>query len=261
MPYGHSNPEFITIGRGALYFAPFVPGTHTPKGFRFLGNAPAFSLTINVNKLEHFSSTEQIKQKDKIVVLDTTRSGAITLDEIHPDNVAMFLFGQNDPITETAATGITESITGVELDRSYMIGVSDTYPSGRKNITNLQVAKSGTALVENTDYKADLSSAMIHILATATGVSAGDTIDLTYDQVAFTRNHIKAGSDLIEGALKFVSNNPTGAQQDVFCPYVSMNPTGDMQLIGDDWMQIPLEFEALVDGDKAAVYVDGKPVA
>jgi len=258
-----SNPQFITLGKGSLYFAPFAAGTQNISDFRFLGNAPSFSLTIDVNKLDHYDSTQKIKQKDKIVVLETTRSGAITLDEIHPDNVAMFLFGLNTKITEAAATGLTESFTGVKLGRFYAIGISSSYPSGRRNIdpaTFTATKNGGGTLVAGTDYVLDAKGGMIHLLEGASGIADGDQLDITYDQLGYTRNHVKAGGDLIEGALKFISNNPTGAHNDVYIPYASLTPTGDMQLIGDDWMQIPLQFEALTKGDQAAVYVDDKPV-
>ena len=75
------------IGKGVLVF---VPEGGSP---RDLGNAPAFSVTPEIEKLDHFSSRSGVRTKDRSVAVETSGTVNITLDEITTDNLALALFG------------------------------------------------------------------------------------------------------------------------------------------------------------------------
>jgi len=251
-----------TLGRGKLSFAPFKAGTQTPDGFRYMGNSPSFSFNVDVQELEHYDADEGVKVLDESVVLQANRSGALVLDDIQPDNVALFLFSQPDTISVTAQSGLTETFAAVKLDRAYKIGVSSANPSGVLNIDPATfVAKVGaTTLVAGTDYTLDAKRGKMTLLAGATSVTAGDDVDVTYDILAYTRNHIAAGSTQVEGALIYEEYNPVGSNSVWYFPYVKVNPNGDMALKGDDWRQIPLTVKILKPSDGQAMYQDGVPV-
>ena len=34
------------LGKGEVWFAPFVPGTQTPRGYRWIGNTTEFNMTF-----------------------------------------------------------------------------------------------------------------------------------------------------------------------------------------------------------------------
>ena len=55
--------ENYTLGKGILYFDRYNPDTGTYSGWRDLGNAPSFSFTVNIEKLEHFSSRGGLRVK------------------------------------------------------------------------------------------------------------------------------------------------------------------------------------------------------
>ncbi len=82
-----------TVSKGELHFSLFKAGTETPSGFRFLGNAPEFNITIDNETLDHFDSTRGIREKDASIVLETNASGTMTLDDIQIENLALFMFG------------------------------------------------------------------------------------------------------------------------------------------------------------------------
>jgi hypothetical protein len=75
------------VGKGILSF--------TPSGgsIRELGNAPSVRLSPTTETLEHFSSQAGIRSKDRTILLEKSLTATITLDEITPENLAMFLFG------------------------------------------------------------------------------------------------------------------------------------------------------------------------
>ena len=50
-----------TLGRGKLYFDPFVSGTENTTGERYLGNTPSFGLTVETQEIEHYSAEEGLR--------------------------------------------------------------------------------------------------------------------------------------------------------------------------------------------------------
>lgn len=119
-----------TLGRGKVYFARFKPGTYTPAGYLYIGNTPEFNLTIESEDLDHFSSDEGIREKDDGVTLEVTRTGSLITDNISPENVALFFFGEVQKLTQAASGPITETLTEVVTGLSYPLGVTDLNPNG-----------------------------------------------------------------------------------------------------------------------------------
>lgn len=83
-----ASPLNYFVGKGILSFRPY--GTTVP---RDLGNAPAFSLTPQIEKLDHFSSRGGVREKDASKVTQKSGQAQVTLDEITLENIAMVLLG------------------------------------------------------------------------------------------------------------------------------------------------------------------------
>jgi hypothetical protein len=150
-----------TLGRGKVYFSRFIAGTETPEGFRYLGNTPEFSLTIESNDLDHFNSDEGIRELDDSVPLEVTRTGSLTTDNISAANVALFFFGSTTALTQASVAMDTETLTGIKAGHSYLLGVTDANPSGYMGLDPLgvevelnggtpAVAASGTITIAST---------------------------------------------------------------------------------------------------------------
>lgn len=248
-----------TLGRGELHFGQFAPGTQTPNGERYFGNTPEFSLTINIDTLDHYDSDHGVKELDDSIVLQTTRTGAFTTDNISPENLALFFFGSADVLATSAATNVSETFT-VQPGLTYQLGTSDAAPSGVRKVRDVQVTVSGgTAPVVGTDYTVDADRGRITIVAG--GAIAADTeITVTYSVAASARQRVISGSTPIEGALRFLATNPKGEKYDYFFPYVSITPNGDFALKGDDWQAIPFNISVKKKGSLEAIYVDGQPL-
>jgi hypothetical protein len=90
------------IGKGIVSFRE----TGSPT-FVDLGNAPSFVYTPNVEKKEHFSSREGIKTKDFTAITQISATIKVTLDEITPENLAMFALG--DLASDGTITGLTKA--------------------------------------------------------------------------------------------------------------------------------------------------------
>jgi hypothetical protein len=73
-----------TLGRGKVLLLLVQARYAVPAGFRYIGNTPSFNLTIDNQKLEHFSSDEGIRKKDKSIILETTQTGNARLRRHQP---------------------------------------------------------------------------------------------------------------------------------------------------------------------------------
>jgi hypothetical protein len=64
--------------------------------FRDVGNAPLFEVTISVTKLDHFSSRQGIRFKDRSIVTEVNATVKMTLEEITSDNLLLALLGDKN---------------------------------------------------------------------------------------------------------------------------------------------------------------------
>ena len=251
-----------TIGRGKVYVATFKSGTHTPDLWRYVGNSPSFSVNIQSDKLEHFSSDSGVRVKDKSVTLQTNRTGSLVLDDINAENLALFFFGSTSTLAQTSATAQTETVTGTKKGYYHQLGISGGNPTGVRSISNVGITVSSVAKTAGTDFVVDAVRGTIYIPDTST-IADASTMVITYDRAAVSRKQIISGSTEIEGALRYVADNPDGEDNDFYMPYVKLSANGDFNLKGDDWLQLPLNVEILEDTayTKAAIYIDGQPSA
>lgn len=247
-----------TLGRGKVYFSLFKTGTYTPSGYRYVGNTPAFSLNQENETLEHYSSDEGIREKDNEVILQTNVTGSLTMDDIQPENLALFFFGSSSVLAQTSATGQTETFVDVIEGHSYMVGVSDLNPTGVRSLTNVVVKVGATTKTLNTDYTLNAELGMITIVEGG-GISTGDDVIIEYDRSAKSRKQIISGTDQIEGAVLFESTNEVGERFDYLIPRVKLSPNGEFALKTDEWQQLPISVEVLKVPNKSRIYIDGRP--
>lgn len=247
--------EHITLGRGEIWFAPFIKGTTTmAEGYRFIGNCPEFSLNHSQETLDHYRSTRGLREKDKSVVIESNLDGTIVCDEILPETMAYFF---NSKATKTAISAVTNgtyTINNPTPSRWYQIGESATDPVGVRNLTSISI----TGKEEGKDYAVNLQTGMIGIVAGGT-ITPSTPITVTYSAAAQAGTQIISSHDELEGALRFKSFNPSGPNYDYVMPYVKLTPNGDFNLITEqDWLTIPLSISVLTKGNLSKLYIDGR---
>jgi hypothetical protein len=249
-----------TLGRGKLHFSLFKAGTQEPAGFRYLGNSPSFSLNIENETLDHFNSDEGIREKDKSIVLQTNATGSLVLDDIQPENLALFFFGSASAVTQTSATSQSETITGVKKGHGYQIGRTTQNPTGVRSLSNVVIAVGSSTKTLGTDYTLD---AELGILTIGTGgtIAEDATVTVTYDRAARTRKQVISGTTQVEGALRYIATNPEGDKLDYYMGSVRLSPNGDFELKGDEWQQLPLSVEILKPTSGERILIDGRPYA
>lgn len=234
-----------TVGRGELHFAQFLPNTQTPGPYRYLGNSPEFSLTLESTKLDHFGSDRGIREKDASITIEVNRTGSMVLDEIHIDNLAMFFFGSAERIVQAGATIAAEQLNDVVVGRGYQLGQSDSNPIGAKMIaypgtgpTLFSVKDDATptpvTFTAGTDYVFDNARGLLTVLEGGAIVD-GDNLRVAYTTLAAAFDRVVSGAEAVSGAMKFITFNPVGDQFDYTFPFVSISPNGDFNLKGEEW--------------------------
>jgi hypothetical protein len=87
MPVSPSTDNYY-VGKGKLSFKAVGE-----VAFRDIGDVSSLETTPNLTTLEHFSSREGVKKKDKEVVTEKKMTVAMVMDEWTADNLAMALLG------------------------------------------------------------------------------------------------------------------------------------------------------------------------
>lgn len=332
------NTDNYTLGKGIVYFNELVDGVY--QGERDLGNAPAFSFSVALEKLEHFSSRGGLKAKDKQVISQVSPALAFTLDEVNTENISLLALGTTEEVVQVAGAATAEVVTAYVDKRVALAHRNLTYwvlpyddaaadnvlfvpgetVTGAGGATGIvlalaagSTATTGTLYIARTNAVsfvdseiltggdvglADVNSTTGGTLGTGTpvvlvqddadtitytagvdyqintalkdgeigrilildgAIADGDVIHVTYGYAASTYNKIKAFTKTeIEGFLRFVSDNPVGTQQELQVWRVSLTPTGDTAMIGDDWSTLGFEGEILKDetGHPLSPYMD-----
>ncbi len=264
-PRNHENN--YVLGKGEVYFGRFGADINARVGERYMGNTPEFNVTIESEKLDHFSSDRGIREMDQSVILEVTRSGTMTCDNINPENVALFFFGTASVLTVLQTTITNEQVPITKEGHTYQLGESLQNPSGNRGIVypgvsgTLFAAKvagtGGATLVHGTDFILDPELGRIEILKG--GAAVGKELAVTYTVSAHNRDVIISGSQSVEGSLRLISRNPAGKQRDVYMPYCKISPNGDFALKTDEWQVLSFNVEVLKKPGYEAFYVDGRP--
>lgn len=249
---GAPNTRDYVLGRGRVYLASLSASTGLPdaNGFRDLGNAPEFNITVDTEDLRHQNSRDCIKFTDKRFVISQEVGLSFQLDETRNfQNLSDFLSGStetyNNPhdsthtdvsITLTVHLGAWYQLRKANGDRVYNLDASGLVYTIEMDDTV------DVLLVEGTDYEIDEQLGLVRFLPTAVNVAEGDPVvwNITtaasggaiqdLDQVnALIRSEVS-------GALLFVQDNAGDCGQKIEWLFhkVSLSADGDLAQIGDE---------------------------
>lgn len=253
-----------TVGRGKLFLARETSfDIFDQAGEMYVGNSPGFTLNVESTALDHFSSDGGINELDASVTLSVNRSGSLTLDDISPENMAMFFLGQKIAVVQSAVAVVGEEIDGVLPGLFYQIGITSTNPQGVRGIGSVVVTNDATPTPTtydvDDDYEIDPVTGRIYVVPGG-AILAGTNLRVNYTPVASTRDRIISGSQPVKGRLRYVEDNPAGENRTFLLPWMEISPNGDFDLKGDTWRQMVFNLKPMKRGSMAAIYIDGAPV-
>lgn len=252
------------LGRGKLIFDKFSPGTRVGTGERYLGHSVSVSLSQSIDKIDHYDTDVAAVSKDKSVRLKTDRAIAFQLDDISKENLAIWAEGADSTVTQSSGSVVDEPVTAAAVQGyEYQLGALLATPAGVRGVSAVSVKAgapgSESAKTLTTDYTVDLALARIKIVEGG-GITAGMSVLVSYTRTANTREQVIGGTvALLEGSLRFISDNASGSNRDYYWPCVSITPDGDLSLKGDEWMAMSFSGEILKkDSNTAVTYIDGR---
>lgn len=272
-----NETQKYTLGRGEVFFNKFKPGTNIGEGERYLGNTPEYSLTNDVETLDHFNSDRGLREKDESVLLEISSSGSMNCDNISGENVALFFLGNLLTKSSTSVTAQKEVFTSWKRGLTLQLGTTDTTPTGVRKVTNVKVGKAarsatlnltgdisaipGVTIVDAAgNYEVDLALGRLYLEPTSTEINGDIKLVVQFDVAAQSREMVISSNDVVQGSLRFVAHNAKGENKDYFFPKVTLSPDGDYNLKGDDWQSMGFTFEALKLQGRERVYIDIRAV-
>lgn len=272
-----NETQKYTLGRGEVFFNKFKPGTNIGEGERYLGNTPEYSLTNDVETLDHFNSDRGLREKDESVLLEISSSGSMNCDNISGENVALFFLGNLLTKSSTSVTAQKEVFTSWKRGLTLQLGTTDTTPTGVRKVSNVKVGKAASGATLNLsgdisaipgvtivdaagNYEVDLELGRLYLEPTSTEINGDIKLVVQFDVAAQSREMVISSNDVVQGSLRFVAHNAKGENKDYFFPKVTLSPDGDYNLKGDDWQSMGFTFEALKLQGRARVYIDIRAV-
>lgn len=151
MPASLSSPDTgnLTVSKGALSISTDLTGLGT---FRHMGNAPEIEMSLEIEKLEHFTSLSGIRSKDKTVVLERSGELRAILEEYTPDNLSLWAMGTVDLL---AAGGPSIDILSEDVIAGWIkfTGANEIGAQLLVNMHNVEFTPSGSLnLIDDDDW-------------------------------------------------------------------------------------------------------------
>lgn len=111
-----------TIGKGIVSIKKVGDASYTD-----LGNCSSFEFTPAIEKLEHFSSREGVKTKDKTVVLSKSGTLRIVLDEWSDENIALAVLGTTDSAGAISIFSENSVSCSIKIEGTSEVGIAKTW--------------------------------------------------------------------------------------------------------------------------------------
>lgn len=85
-----ASPNILnyTIGKGKVYIRLTGEGDRRP-----VGNCPEFEFTPEVEKIEHFSAMEGVRERDRTIVIEKKATLRVVMEEMTAENLRIALLG------------------------------------------------------------------------------------------------------------------------------------------------------------------------
>lgn len=133
-----AKSENYVFGRGILYLA-IVAADGTVMGERDLGNTPGFTLSVATDRFQHTSSRSGLAKTDLDIPIKTTLSAKITIEDMSPENQALFIAGSTRDIAQASGSVTGEEVKNAAGGFEYQLGTTAGNLSGVRGISAVAV--------------------------------------------------------------------------------------------------------------------------
>lgn len=263
MSQRNTTPDTSTyvLGRGKMYFANIL-SNGKPSGYRFVGNVPEVTATVESENYEHFRSTQGLRTKDLDIIISQAVNWTASLENMDKENLALFFSAEVDSsYTNPAIAGFTAQtlVADGKLEHAgspsgglfYQILNATGMPCVDIDNTKLTVVSTEdtpVTLAKDTDFELDAVTGKIFFLDTAktqaiVTASKGVTAALTADSSALAATRYEAGNqgETNVAIMYEVINAQTDAVELVFYLHkAGVTANGDANFISDETATLPI---------------------
>jgi len=252
---GAPQTRDYTLGRGIVRLASLTAaGLPDANGFRDLGNAPEFGITVSAEDVRHQSSRSQLKFTDKRCTISQEVGLTFILDEMNYQNLADYFSGGTETFTNTHDTlwtthesSLVAAVLKVgnwyQLKNDSGVRVYDLGAAGL--VYSFEQDPAGVpAVLAADDYEIDEQMGLVRFKSGGTTALAdGDVIGFAITTGATTGQDLDQVNALtqsdVTGALLFIQTNACdqGNKSEYLFHKVSLSSDGDLPLIGDEIQQ------------------------
>lgn len=249
---GAPNTRDYTLGRGIVRLASLTAaGLPDADGFRDLGNAPEFGITVSAEDIRHQSSRSQLKFTDKRCTISQEIGVTFILDEMNHQNLASYFSGDTETYNnphDVAWVGHETAIVAAVLKVGNWYQLKDdngvrVYDLAAASLVySFEQDPAGTpAVLDATDYEIDEAMGLVRFKSGGTNSLAdADVIGWEITTGAAAAQDLSQVNALtqadVTGALLFIQTNACdqGNKSEYLFHKVSLSSDGDLPLIGDD---------------------------
>ncbi len=251
LTYPHSNNIVLGAGRILTETSSTVEGT----AYTYLGDTPGFTIGGTTEELTVDSSDTPVAEELVRIIKKVSRASTVTLRDISPSNLALFMMGSSTGVTQTSGA-VTGTLTSVRRGRYYKLSTDDI-----QDITVTAVklgSTSGTALtVTGGGYQVDTNNGLIYF---PTGGAATGTIWYSIAKTASTWTKAETGATPVYGSLLFISDKTVGDNLRLKISRCTLAPNGEAQFKSrDNAMELAMTLGILTRGTNPQVEIWGKP--
>lgn len=258
---GTYDTKDYVLGRGKIYLSE-LDANGLPSTWRDIGNVPSFNISVAEEELEHFTTREGLKVRDKTVTLSKDVTFTFSMDTINDQNFALFFSGETVDYTNPAIAGITQwqiIADGAINDPANLVWYEIKDSSGNRayGITAADVTLETTetvpvTLVLDTDYEVREKEGLFRLLessavSTARGTSDGVQLTLAANAGAKNVDEVRAlTTDTQLFAMKFVMENPANDDEVTEFQFhqAKLRADGDLAAISEEWQEMPMSGSA-----------------
>jgi hypothetical protein len=232
--HGKNN---ILIGAGAFYLVE-LDDSDNPRGERYLGDSVGGSLTVTPETASVFAGDGEVAEALEEIVTQIDRRFSLTLHDITPANLALFVMGDIGSQTDSA-TAVTDEVRQISRQGLwYPLGVAAGKPAGigavaAKGFAVTWGSASDSATTEATvdeDYVLDAASGRLYIVPGG-DIVADSYISVDYTPVAATIAQVTTGeAKQLRAGIRYIEESPpVGKGNDYYAPLCSIAPGGESQ--------------------------------
>ncbi len=256
LTYPHSNN--IVLGAGRIFWAIEQSSTQEGTAFTYLGDTPGFTIGGTVEELTVDSSDTPVAEELVRIVKKVSRQSTLSLRDISPSNLALFMMGTSD--TATQSTGSANTAITMVKGRYYKVGGDDVQDItiGTGGVHQGTATGAVIASATGTNWQYDGTHGLIYF-PTGSAATPG-TITVVYSKTATTWDHAQTGATPVYGTLLFVSDNTVGDDMRLKISRCSLAPNGEAAFKSrDNAMELSMTLGILTRGNNPQVEIWGAP--